>query len=122
MSAKVMVIDDDDDIREATIGLLEAEGFRTCEANSGEMALEKVAEDYNVPCVILLDWSMPGISGDALLAKMSTHHVLASLPVVIYTGDDLKHPGHKVVRKGVAVDTLLQVVKEYCHKLEASCP
>lgn len=57
---KILVIEDDADIREGVRILLESEGFLVDEAENGEIGLRKLAEDISL---VILDIMMPGMSG-----------------------------------------------------------
>ncbi len=57
---KILVIEDDADIREGVRILLESEGFLVDEAENGEMGLRKLSEDISL---VILDIMMPGMSG-----------------------------------------------------------
>lgn len=59
---KVLVVDDEDDLRKLTRMVLERSGYEVVEANNGTTAIE-IAKGENPPRLILLDWMMPGISG-----------------------------------------------------------
>lgn len=58
--AKILIIEDDADIREGVRILLESEGFLVCEAENGKAGLKKLAEDISL---VILDIMMPGMSG-----------------------------------------------------------
>jgi two-component system response regulator PrrA len=64
----VLVVDDDRRIRDALRRALEFEHFAVREANSGEAALEAIAE--RVPRVMVLDVSMPGIDGTEVVRRL----------------------------------------------------
>jgi two-component system, OmpR family, response regulator PrrA len=64
----VLVVDDDRRIRDALRRALEFEHFTVREANSGEAALEAIAE--KVPRVMVLDVSMPGIDGTEVVRRI----------------------------------------------------
>ena len=57
---KILVIEDDADIREGVRILLESEGFLVDEAENGETGLRKLYEDISL---VILDIMMPGMSG-----------------------------------------------------------
>lgn len=59
-TAKILIIEDDQDIRESVRILLEGEGFSVEEAANGVEGLNKISSDINL---IILDIMMPGISG-----------------------------------------------------------
>jgi DNA-binding NarL/FixJ family response regulator len=86
MSRRILIADDDEDVRQAIRCFLESE--TTCEvcgeAVNGIDAIAK-AGDLN-PDLILLDYSMPvmnGIEAGAVLKAM-----LPEVPVVLFTGED----------------------------------
>lgn len=57
---KILVIEDDADIREGVRILLESEGFLVDEAENGEIGLRKLSEDISL---VILDIMMPGMPG-----------------------------------------------------------
>jgi DNA-binding NarL/FixJ family response regulator len=57
----VLVVDDDDDLRDFLVSTLERRGYATTEAASGEEALEATQEE--APALVILDICLPGISG-----------------------------------------------------------
>jgi CheY-like chemotaxis protein len=79
----ILVVDDNDDIRELFVARLEQEGFRALGAASGPQALERIA--IAVPSLILLDISMPGMSGLEVLTRLRETHSPAQLPIVMVT-------------------------------------
>ncbi len=70
----ILIIDDEENIRESLIGILEDEGFRTFFARNGEEGLSLLREES--PDLILLDIWMPGIDGIETL----TAHQAKSFP------------------------------------------
>jgi CheY-like chemotaxis protein len=79
----VLVVDDNDDIRNLFVLRLEKEGFRAVAAASGSEALERIAA--SLPSLILLDVSMPGMNGLEVLARVRETHSPVQLPVVMVT-------------------------------------
>jgi CheY-like chemotaxis protein len=87
--AKVLVVDDDPDIRLTLRQVLRDEGFTVLEAKNGLEALESVAEDN--PDVVLLDLMMPLVNGWDVLKTL--RNARKDLPVIILSavpleGDD----------------------------------
>lgn len=78
----VLVIDDEDLVRRATTRLLEAEGFSVCTAASGKEGVDQVARGG--VDVVLLDYSMPGLSAEDTLAALKAAQ--PRLPVVSLSG------------------------------------
>ena len=88
--ARVLVVDDEPDIRELVRGVLELEGHSVQEAVDGEHALAVIADDP--PEVVLLDVMMPGADGFEVLTQLKeATGPGASVPVVMLTarGGDL---------------------------------
>lgn len=79
---KLLLVDDEDDFRHATITTLSRRGFIVTEAADGESALKALSLER--PDVVLLDLKMPGMSGIETLEKM--REIEPSLPVIILTG------------------------------------
>lgn len=78
---RVLVVDDDPDIREVLCLALRAEGYEVRSAGDGSDALVQLA-GWN-PGVILLDWMMPGLDGAAFLTAWSADPRAAATPVVV---------------------------------------
>lgn len=82
---EVLVVDDEDDVREAVSLLLATEGFAVAAASGVDDAYRQIREGFR-PCVVLLDLHMPGLDGWAFLDRMGSERVLANVPVVIVSG------------------------------------
>jgi len=85
MSAKcILIVDDEDDIREVAHASLELiGGWRVLTAAGGEEAVARAVEDR--PDAILLDVMMPGVDGPATLAMLRADPATAAIPVVFLT-------------------------------------
>ena len=78
---RILIIEDDDAVREALAELLTAEGYRvTCAAN-GREGLARAAEER--PALVLLDLCMPVMDGWAFRAAQLADPVLAAVPVIV---------------------------------------
>jgi CheY-like chemotaxis protein len=81
---KVLVIDDEDDIRRvARLSLAAVGGMDVCEASSGSLAVRKAREEQ--PDVVLLDMMMPGMDGLATIRALRGDPETADIPVVFLT-------------------------------------
>jgi CheY-like chemotaxis protein len=78
----VLVVDDDDAIREVLAEVLRDEGYRVAAAGNGEQALRELREHGN-PDLMLLDLMMPVMSGWELLEILQGNTDLSHIPVVI---------------------------------------
>ena len=84
-SQKVLIIDDEDDIRElARISLERVGGLRVVTAASGEEGLSLANSEQ--PDAIVLDAMMPGLDGPATLERLKSAPATAEIPVVFLTG------------------------------------
>jgi DNA-binding NtrC family response regulator len=83
MSARILLVDDEANIRRMVSALLQAEGFETAEAGNGTAAVEAVAAAP--PDAVLLDLMMPpGPDGLATLEQLRRH--APDLPVIMMSG------------------------------------
>ena len=62
----ILIIEDDEDIRESVKILLENEGFHVIEADNGMDGLHQISEDTDL---VILDIMMPGISGGLIISS-----------------------------------------------------
>lgn len=87
----VLLVEDDDLVREAMVDELEAAGWRVFAASSCDDALAFVARGV-APTLILLDILMPGMPADRFRRILATDPVLAAVPVIVTTAKPLE-PG-----------------------------
>jgi DNA-binding response OmpR family regulator len=84
MSKRVLVIDDEHDIRALVCKFLSKRGFSAMPAKNGWQGL-RMASRFT-PDVILLDIGMPWISGFTVLKKLKSSEKTMSIPVIMLTG------------------------------------
>ncbi|MBV8387007.1 MAG: response regulator [Acidimicrobiia bacterium] len=82
-TGRVLVIDDEDDIRELCKVNLEFEGFSVVDAPNGPAGLERAARER--PDVIFLDLMMPEMDGWEVLRRLKEDDATAQIPVVLLT-------------------------------------
>jgi PAS domain S-box-containing protein len=81
--ATILVVDDEDDVRDVAVAHLEALGYRTLTAANGAAALEMIAADKSID-LMLADYAMPGMIGtDLARVALATR---PDLPIVLVTG------------------------------------
>ena len=83
---RILVVDDDDDIREVMQELLVAEGFQVDVAKDGIEALGKL-EIEATPPLVLLDMMMPRMDGETFLKALRAKPALANASVVVISGN-----------------------------------
>jgi PAS domain S-box-containing protein len=82
--ARVLVVDDNEDVRDVLVAYLETLGYRTVQAASGRDALELLAEGGDDVDLLMADYAMPGMSGTELMRAARVER--PGLPVVVITG------------------------------------
>lgn len=113
----ILIVDDNEDLRELLAALLMREGYEVWTAENGARALEVLAEHTEPPCLILLDLMMPVMDGTEFLQVLRDRQQLDDLPVVVLSagGRPSMAPGAShFMRKPPSHDLLLQTVREYC--------
>ncbi len=86
---RVLLVDDNEGVRESLGALLEAAGYDVDAVEDGGGALDYLAARgvAGAPDVILLDYAMPGMTGAEFLAVRAGRPALARIPVVLVTAD-----------------------------------
>lgn len=83
MSARILIVEDHPTMREAMRLVLEGEGFDIDEASDGDQALAAVEAER--PDLVLLDMSIPGISGPDVLAAVKRDPGSSKVRVIVVT-------------------------------------
>lgn len=112
----VLVVDDDDALREALAEVIADAGYRVEQAENGREALQKIRQLS--PCIVLLDLMMPLMDGWEVVSEMDTDPALAKVPVCIVSAQDRLPPPRSVavLKKPIAVASLLSTVAAHCGK------
>jgi CheY-like chemotaxis protein len=113
--ASVLVVEDDEDIREAIGNILEDEGYEVALAEHGEAALALLSE-VGRPCLVLVDLVMPKMDGWELMKALSRNDRLATIPIVVMSAASRPEriDGQRLVKKPIDLDLLLRIVREHC--------
>ena len=116
----ILVVDDDDAIREVLAAVLEDEGYQVRSAANGLEALQLLHAAATAPAVILLDLMMPVMNGWEFRAAQEIDPDLASIPVVLLSANReiaAKATAARVqayLPKPVDLDHLITTVRQYC--------
>lgn len=110
----MLVVDDDDSIRESLRLLLEDEGFDVDTAADGRQAVQTM--EAQPPCLVILDLMMPVMDGWAVSAQMHEEERLQGIPVCVVTATPEWAPADSacVLAKPIDVPRLLDVVHAAC--------
>lgn len=98
MSKKILVVDDEADVRTFLTTVLQGAGYETRTARNGAEALESTRSDR--PDLVILDLAMPRQSGTDFHRKLSKDKELGDVPIIVVSGLAGRH---LAVREPVAV-------------------
>jgi CheY-like chemotaxis protein len=112
----IVVVDDDNDLRETLGELLVEEGYETRLFENGRRALEFLREGGD-PRLILLDLMMPEMNGWQFREEQLKDARLRDIPVVVMTAsrgpDSQRIQADEVVYKPVGLGQLMDVVEKH---------
>jgi excisionase family DNA binding protein len=80
----VLIVDDDERLREFVRVSLEMEGYTVREAASAQEGLDALEEQS--PDLVLLDVMMPGMDGWEMLRQLHERHGVGAIPVIVFSG------------------------------------
>jgi DNA-binding response OmpR family regulator len=99
--SKIMIVDDDADLRHALGIRLRANHYNTLSTGDGYSALALAQKER--PDLVLLDLGLPGFAtGAAVLKHMRAFPSLAPIPVIVLTGRDLRDYKQPLLELGAA--------------------
>lgn len=101
MSKTVLLIDDDQLVRESLARVLEEKGLNIVQAQDGKEGLEK-ALSGNIDLVVT-DIIMPEVDGLAMLARLRKDPNGAKLPAIILSNDDRVETLNEAMQSGVTI-------------------
>ena len=102
MAAKILIVDDDEGVRESLEELLRMEDYQANSSGSGEEALEALSEGFDL---VLLDIKMPGIDGVEVMHEIRKYH--PDTRIIIITGYGSLESAIEAIRNG-AQDYMLK--------------
>ena len=120
LSHRVLVVDDDNEIRETMVEVLNDEGYEAVGASDGIEALEQLRDPADRWCLVLLDLMMPNMDGRAFRAEQLMDPAIAPIPVVIVsamndvatTAEELQVAAH--MTKPIPLRELIRMVRQFC--------
>ncbi len=118
MPKTILIVEDEEAVRELERFILEAEGYEVMEAKDGLEGLTKA--EFRKPDLILLDLMMPDVSGGRMFDEMQQHPHTAGIPIIVVTGKPDAHEmfdnsigPNNVVMKPFESDTLLERIRHH---------
>ena len=118
MAKTILIVEDEETVRELEKFILEQQGYNVMEARDGLEGLTKA--EFRKPDLILLDLMMPDVSGGRMFDEMRENAITAGIPIIVVTGkpdahdifDDQIGPDN-VVMKPFDADTLLDRIRQH---------
>lgn len=116
---KILLIEDDPDIRTTVHAVLDEAGYDVLSAAGGEEALRLLGRGP-LPRVILLDLMMPGMSGWGFYKELREEPQWAQIPIVVFSAVGKVESYAEIIgavavlRKPVDLEELLDTVGRYC--------
>jgi CheY-like chemotaxis protein len=114
---KILIVEDDDDVRDVVRETLEDEGYWVLVAKNGQEALEVLRRECET-CLILLDLIMPVVTGWQFRAQQLQDPFLARFPVVVMSATDTLEEAaihaDGILKKPVQLKPLLECVARFC--------
>ncbi|MGZ3724115.1 MAG: response regulator [Bdellovibrionales bacterium] len=122
---EILIIDDDESIRETLKFALESVGYQVFDAGNGREAIDLLARIPR-PQLILLDMMMPVMDGREFATLMANEPKLMNIPIVLLTAavDRAKTIEHAagILKKPLDLNSLLETVQRYCGSENGSTP
>ena len=118
MAKTILIVEDEEVVRELEKFILEQQGYNVMEARDGLEGLAKA--EFRKPDLILLDLMMPDVSGGRMFDEMKRHPTTTGIPIIVVTGkpdahemfDDTLGPDN-VIMKPFEADTLLGRIRDH---------
>ena len=119
---RILVAEDNETNMKLVRDVLQAKGYRTFEATTGEVAVE-LARTLD-PALVLMDVQLPGIDGIEALAQLRGDERTSAIPVVALTAQAMRGDRERFLDVGfdgylskpVDVDELLHAVRTHCNR------
>ena len=102
MAKIVLIVEDEEAVRELEKFILEQVGYDVMEARDGLEGLTKA--EFRRPDLILLDLMMPDVSGGRMFDEMKRHPATAGIPILVVTG---KPDAHQVFDDQIGPDNVI---------------
>lgn len=121
-SCSVLVIEDDDDIRESLVDVLTEYGHSAHAVNNGAEAIEWLEHAVTMPGLILLDLMMPVMDGFGFREVQRTNARWASIPVVVLSAHAASEArqaelqANAMFKKPLRVSAIRDIVDQHCRR------
>ncbi len=116
----ILVVEDDEDIRESLVDLLHDHGYDAIGARDGRDALDTLSHAETLPCLIVLDLMMPVMDGKAFRDEQLRDPTLSKIPVLVISAyHDAEARARTLdtqmaMKKPLDLDRFLDLVQQNC--------
>lgn len=118
MAKSILIVEDEEAVRELEKFILEQHGYDVMEAKDGLEGLAKA--EFRRPDLILLDLMMPDVSGGRMFDEMKRNKTTTGIPIIVVTGKPDAHDmfdeelgPDNVIMKPFEADTLLGRIRDH---------
>lgn len=109
----VLIVDDEEDVRESVRDVVELTGCKAITAADGAEGLRLLRG--GLPCLVIVDLLMPGMSGSEMIEQMQHDPALAGVPIVVSTSAPERAPkGVAILPKPIDIKTLHAWIRDAC--------
>jgi two-component system cell cycle response regulator DivK len=122
LGKRVLIVEDNEKNMKLFRDVLQATGYSTLEATTGEEAVELALSE--APALVLMDVQLPGIDGVGALERLRQNERTASIPVLALTAQAMSGDRERFLEAGfdgylakpVDVGALIEAVREHCDR------
>jgi two-component system, cell cycle response regulator DivK len=122
LGKRVLIVEDNEKNMKLFRDVLQATGYSTLEATTGEEAIELSVSQ--APALVLMDVQLPGIDGVEALERLRQNERTASIPVLALTAQAMSGDRERFLEAGfdgylakpVDVGELIEAVREHCDR------
>lgn len=124
MARRILLIEDEKDIRDSLTEAIESEGYTAISVPNGRdaisMYVQDVPKEAELPDLILLDYVMPHMNGAGFLQRARKSHRLAKVPIILMTADAkaaqkaTKYGADGHLHKPLELDELFSAIEKHC--------
>jgi two-component system, cell cycle response regulator DivK len=122
LGERVLIVEDNEKNLKLVRDVLQATGYRTLQATTGEEAVELALSQ--APALVLMDVQLPGIDGVEALKRLRQNERTASIPVLALTAQAMSGDRERFLEAGfdgylakpVDVGELIEAVREHCDR------
>ena len=98
---KILIVDDDPDVRQAMNIRLKANSYDTCFASDAVSSVTEARKQH--PDLIILDLGLPGGDGYVVMERLKQHTALSAIPIIVVSARDARGNHDRVIAAGAQV-------------------